>query len=57
MISGLISNWLADRTYVKLERDAEALIDRYLGCLGAGQMPKARTMRKPLAKRAAKSLH
>ena len=57
MIFGLISNWLADRTYVKLERDAEALIDRYLSCLGAGQMPKARAMRKPLAKRAAKALH
>ena len=57
MISGLISNWLADRAYVKLERDAEALIDRYLACLGAGQMPKARTLRRPLAKRAAKSLH
>src|SRR5687767_3931280 len=51
MISGLISNWLADRTYVKLERDAEALIDRYLSCLGAGQMPKARaSVRKPIAK-------
>jgi len=50
MISGLISNWLADRTYVKLERDAEALIDRYLSCLGAGPMPKARAARKPAAK-------
>ena len=57
MIYGLISNWLADRSYVKLERDAEALIDRYLGCLGAGQMPKARTLRKPPAKRAGKALH
>jgi TetR/AcrR family acrAB operon transcriptional repressor len=57
MISGLISNWLADRTYVRLERDAEALIDRYLSCLGAGQMPKARVLRKPLRKRPAKSLH
>jgi len=57
MISGLISNWLADRTYVKLERDAEALIDRYLSCLGAGQMPKARaSVRKPIAKRASKSM-
>ena len=57
MIFGLISNWLADRNYVKLERDAEALIDRYLSCLGAGQMPKARVMRKSPAKRSAKSLH
>ena len=57
MIFGLISNWLADRNYVKLERDAEALIDRYLSCLGAGQMPKARVMRRSPAKRAAKSLH
>ena len=57
MISGLISNWLADRTYVKLERDAEALIDRYLSCLGAGQMPKTRAVAKPPAKRAARSLH
>ena len=35
MIYGLIANWLADRNYVKLERDAEALVDRYLACLGA----------------------
>ena len=55
MISGLISNWLADRTYVKLERDAEALIDRYLSCLGAGQLPKARVVRKAPAKRASKA--
>jgi len=57
MIYGLISNWLADKTYVKLDRDAEALVDRYLTCLGAGQMPKVRAMRKTPAKRAAKSLH
>ena len=57
MIYGLIANWLADSTYVKLERDAEALIDRYLSCLGAGQMPKARTLRKAPTKRASKSLH
>ena len=57
MIFGLISNWLADRNYVKLERDAEALIDRYLSCLGAGQMPKARVIRRSPAKRAAKALH
>src|SRR5688572_2410941 len=41
MIYGLIANWLADRRYVRLERDAEALVDRYLACLGAKQMPKA----------------
>ncbi|HYH43996.1 MAG TPA: TetR family transcriptional regulator [Burkholderiales bacterium] len=57
MIYGLISNWLADPTYVKLERDAEALIDRYLSCLGAGQMPKSRIGRKTPAKRASKQLH
>ena len=57
LIYGLISNWLADPAYVKLERDAEALIDRYLSCLGAGQMPKSRIARKTPAKRASKSLH
>ena len=57
MIFGLISNWLADRSYVKLERDAEALVDRYLSCLGAGQMPKARAVRKSPLKRAARALH
>src|SRR5687768_5775628 len=59
MIYGLISNWLADRSYVKLERDAEALIDRYLGCLGAGRTPKPRNVRKPPRKRASnrESLH
>ncbi|HZN25651.1 MAG TPA: TetR family transcriptional regulator [Burkholderiales bacterium] len=35
MVFGLISNWLADRDYVKLERDAEALVDQYLGGLRA----------------------
>ena len=58
MIFGLISNWLADKSYVKLERDAEPLIDRYLACLGAGQMPKTRATRKSPAKRAkTKGLH
>ena len=58
MIYGLIANWLADRSYVKLERDAEALIDRYLSCLGAAPMPKVRTVRRAPGKRvAAKALH
>jgi TetR/AcrR family acrAB operon transcriptional repressor len=58
LISGLISNWLADRNYVRLDRDAEALVDRYLSCLGAGAMPKARAVVKPPAKRVARgSLH
>ena len=59
MIYGLIANWLADKSYVKLERDAEALVDRYLACLGAGRTPKPRNVRKPPRKRAAarKSLH
>ena len=52
LISGLISNWLADRNYVRLERDAEALIERYLACLGAAAMPKARAERRPPVKRA-----
>ena len=41
LVFGLISNWLADRNYVKLERDAEALIDRYLSGLGAQSKPRA----------------
>jgi TetR/AcrR family transcriptional regulator, acrAB operon repressor len=49
MIFGLISNWLADREYVKLERDAEALVDRYLACLCA-EPTKAGT--RPRVKRA-----
>ena len=58
MIYGLISNWLADPNYVKLERDAEVLVDRYLNCLGAGQAPKTRVaVRKPSAKRATRSMH
>lgn len=52
MIYGLIANWLADRKYVRLERDAEALVDRYLACLGAGRVPKPRKARKPVHKRA-----
>ena len=59
MIYGLIANWLADRSYVRLERDAAALVDRYLACLGAGRMPKPRQARKAPQKRTAarKSLH
>jgi TetR/AcrR family acrAB operon transcriptional repressor len=59
MIYGLIANWLADKSYVRLDRDAEALVDRYLACLGAERTPKARKVRKAPRKRAAagKSLH
>ena len=59
MIYGLIANWLADKSYVKLERDAEALVDRYLACLGAGRLPKARPVRKAPRKgvRPKRSLH
>lgn len=42
LIFGLISNWLADRSYVDLARDAEALIERYLDCLSASA-----TVRRP----------
>jgi TetR/AcrR family acrAB operon transcriptional repressor len=52
MVYGLISNWLADRSYVKLERDAEMLIDRYLSCLGAGASPKARAVSQSASKAA-----
>jgi TetR/AcrR family transcriptional regulator, acrAB operon repressor len=52
MIFGLISNWLADHHYVKLERDAEALVDHYLACLRAE--PAARPVRSRV-KRAAKA--
>jgi TetR/AcrR family acrAB operon transcriptional repressor len=58
LISGLISNWLADRKYVNLERDAEALIDRYLGCLRASAVPKKRAVTARHSKRApARSIH
>jgi TetR/AcrR family acrAB operon transcriptional repressor len=52
LIFGLISNWLADRSYVKLERDAEALIDRYLSCLGTGAASPAGAVRKRPASKA-----
>lgn len=46
LICGLINNWLADRSYADLERDSEALIDRYLASLKL-EMPKpARVARK-----------
>ena len=58
LISGLISNWLADRSYVNLEHDAETLIDRYLGSLGARQMPKKRTVsRRHTRQPHARSVH
>jgi TetR/AcrR family acrAB operon transcriptional repressor len=45
MIFGLISNWLADRAYVDLDRDAEALIDRYFACLKV-EPASSRSLRK-----------
>ena len=49
MIFGLISNWLADRKYLNLERDAEGLVDRYLESLKADE-PRANRGRKPRLK-------
>ena len=58
LISGLISNWLADRNYVNLERDAAMLVDRYLSCLGSAPLPKKRAVsrRHPVQSRA-RSVH
>jgi TetR/AcrR family acrAB operon transcriptional repressor len=50
MIFGLISNWLADRNYVKLERDAEALVDRYLACLCMPAPPRRVARKRPVKK-------
>lgn len=45
LIFGLISNWLANRKYLNLERDAEALIDRYLQSLKAEPTRTSRARR------------
>jgi TetR/AcrR family acrAB operon transcriptional repressor len=47
LIFGLISNWLANRKYLNLERDAEALVDRYLENLKAepARASRARKLR------------
>lgn len=46
LICGLISNWLADRSYIDLERDAEPVIDRYLASLRLDLPKPARAARK-----------
>ena len=52
LLYGLISNWLADRDYVQLERQAEALIDLYLRGLRAGtSRPATPSVRKLRARR------
>jgi TetR/AcrR family acrAB operon transcriptional repressor len=40
LIYGLISNWLANRDYVALARDAEALVDQYLEGLKHAPAPR-----------------
>jgi TetR/AcrR family transcriptional regulator, acrAB operon repressor len=44
LIDGIIANWLRDRKFISLERDAEPIIDCYLVGLGAGlaDLKKAR---------------
>lgn len=58
LIYGLICNWLADRGYVALARDAEAIIDHYIEGLKHAPAPRtARAARaKTGARRAAQSL-
>lgn len=51
LICGLINNWLADRNYADLERDSEALIDRYLASLKLA-IPQPRVARKRKSARA-----
>lgn len=57
LIYGLIANWLADPKYVKLARDGEALIDRYLVSLGMTPPSAQPRTRKALVKRRPRALH
>jgi TetR/AcrR family acrAB operon transcriptional repressor len=53
MLSGLISNWLANPAYLPLERQAEAMIDLFLGGLKSQGVRRAKRVRTPRARRAA----
>ena len=52
LIFGLISNWLADRSYVDLEGEGEALIERYVESLKVVRPRRAARPRKRASKRA-----
>jgi hypothetical protein len=48
LLYGLISSWLANPAYLPLERQAEAMIDLFLGGLkarGARRVPRVRVAR------------
>jgi len=51
LLYGLISNWLADRDYVQLERQAEPMIDLYLDGLRGQPARRPLAARKPTASR------
>lgn len=54
MIYGLISNWLAHRSYLPLARQAEAMVDLYLDGLRSGGIARAaRAPRRTAARRRA----
>jgi TetR/AcrR family transcriptional regulator, acrAB operon repressor len=50
MLYGLISTWLANRDYVQLERQAEAMIDLYLDGLRNASPRRAPPARQPRAR-------
>ena len=50
MLFGLISNWLANNDYVALEREAEAMIDLYIGGLRKTASPRPRKRQKRVGK-------
>ncbi|HEX9686603.1 MAG TPA: TetR family transcriptional regulator [Burkholderiales bacterium] len=52
MLYGLISSWLANPAYLPLERQAEAMIDLFLGGLKAGGGRRAKGVRTARARRA-----
>ena len=51
MLYGLISSWLANTSYLPLERQAEAMIDLYLDGLRARRAKPAVRARKPAPRR------
>ncbi|HSF22339.1 MAG TPA: TetR family transcriptional regulator [Burkholderiales bacterium] len=53
MLYGLISNWIANPGYLRLERQAEAMIDLFLGGLKAGGARRAKRARNSRERRAA----
>lgn len=53
MLYGLISNWLANRKYLALEKRAEDIVELYFDALRGATRPKSAAIRRAPRRRAA----